>query len=278
MERPPAAIEIRGAATGLLDDPLLLGARGAGEASAGSLLWRARLRDDDGRVWQASAGAAEQMAGAWAPAKATTGQLAALQSLRPVSLDVRVEAPDGRSATRSFVRVLVGEGVRIRRWREPALLATLHLPADAACAAVVIDATAGPQPAAVAALAAPLLASRGALALVVPPPREKAQATEALRLAVERLAAVPGAPQDVVVLQTLTPGTTPDSDSVGDAAAGTHREAGQPPTGAHRAPTSGGDAVVLPPGIPARDADVSARAASWDALLARLGAQPRALR
>jgi hypothetical protein len=252
----PSAIEIRGAATGLLDEPLLLGARGAG-AAAGSLVWRARFRDDAGRVWQARAAAAEQLAGAWAPAKATTGSLAALQSLRPVSLDVQVEASDGRGASRTLTRALVGEGVRTRRWREPGLLATLHLPAGEACASVVIDATGGPRQGAVAALAAPLLASRGVLALVVPRPREQAPAADALRLAGERLAAVPGAGSAVVVLPAVDPFEV------------------------QAEPTAAGDAVVaLPPGIAARGADGTdaARATAWDALLAGLGARPRVLR
>ncbi|HEV7773519.1 MAG TPA: hypothetical protein VGO48_09575 [Conexibacter sp.] len=245
------AIEIRGAAVALLDDPLLLSARGADGAEP--LLWRARLRDDDGRTWQASAGNAEALTTSWKPAKATTGPLAALQSLRPVSLEVRVEAPDGRSAARTLTRTLVGEGVRIRRWREPELLATLHLPAGAPCATVAIDATAEPA-AAVATLAAPLLASRGVLALVVPPQRDGSSAPEALRLAGERLAMVPGATgSEPVVLRAVDP------------------------FGA--APPDGPDAghVVLPPGVATRDeaADAAARAAVWDALLARLGARSR---
>lgn len=228
-------IEIRGAATGLLDEPLLLSASGAGPAE--ELRWRGRFRDDDGRVWQASGGTAAELADAWAPAKATTGPLAALQSLRPVAIDARVEAPDGRATARTVARALLGEGARVRRWREPGPPATLCLPAGAPCATVAIDAT-GPS-AAVATLAAALLASRGVLALVVPPPRDRTPAAEALRLATERLAAVPGA-TEVVTLSA--------------------REVG------------------LPPGVAARDAgDAVTRAAAWDALLARLGARPRTL-
>ena len=225
---------------------------------AGSLVWRARFRDDDGRVWQARAATAEQLAGAWAPAKTTTGPLAALQSLRPVSLDVQVEAADGRGASRKLTRALAGEGVRTRRWREAGLLATLHLPAGEACASVVIDATGGPRPGAVAALAASLLASRGVLALVVPPPREQAPAADALRLAQERLAAVPGAGSEIVVLPAVDPfDAQAEPETTGDAAV-----------------------VALPPGIAAHDADGAgtARAAAWDALLAVLGARPRVLR
>ncbi|HZV75629.1 MAG TPA: hypothetical protein VFF79_18105 [Conexibacter sp.] len=254
MQPASTAIEIRGAALGLLDDPLLLGARGAGEEAARSLLWRARFRDDDGRVWQASAETAEGLAGAWTPAKATTGPLAALQSLRPVSLDVHVEATDGRGAKRTLSRALVGEGVRIRRWREPGLLATLHLPAGASCATVAIDATAGPHPAAVAALAAPLLASRGVLTLVVPASRDHGPAAETLPIASARLASVPGAASEPVVLRAVDPFDA--------------------------APSAAGDSlVVLPPGVAARGEDgaVAARAAAWDALLAGLGARPRAL-
>jgi hypothetical protein len=175
-----------------------------------------------------------------------------------VSFDVHVEAPDGRGASRALARALVGEGVRIRRWREPALLATLHLPAGAPCASVVVDAIDGAQPAAVAALAAALLASRGVLALVVPPQREQAPAGPALEVARERLAAVPGAVAAPAVLRAVDPfDASADAHPVGD------------------------PVVVLPPGVAARDADaaaVAARAEAWDALLARLGARPRALR
>lgn len=271
MASSPSAIEIRGAASGLLDDPLLLRARGAGGAEAQPLLWRARFRDDDGRVWQASAAGAEQLGDAWRPAKATTGALAALQSLRPVSLDVNVEAPDGRGARRTFTRALAGEGVRTRRWREPALVATLSLPAGAPCATVVIDATTGPRAASVAALAAPLLASRGVLVLVVPPPREGAPAAEALRVAAGRVAAVPGATDEVTVLPVLDPFEAPPAP-VQDA---TTDPFVAPPVPEHD------PAVVLPPGVAVRDADgvtdAPTRAAAWDALLARLGAQPRTL-
>src|SRR3954454_6145851 len=97
MNRPSTPqgrpLEIRGAAPGLLDDPLLLEVGGAPAGSA--LLWRARLRDDDGFVWRAEAPAADALAGAWAPAKPSAGAVAALRSLRAVDLDVRVEAPDG---------------------------------------------------------------------------------------------------------------------------------------------------------------------------------------
>ena len=178
----PPALEIRGSATGLLDDPLVLHARGAdGEP----VMWRARLRDDDGRVWKASAARAEDLAAAWAPAKATSGQLPALQSLRPVRLDLRVEADDGRAGTRALTRLLVADGVRIRRWRD-GLPAALHLPADSPCAAVLIDATGDPVRAAVAALAAPLLASRGALTLVVAQSPRRPDAGARRRAACER--------------------------------------------------------------------------------------------
>jgi hypothetical protein len=254
------AIEIRGAAVALLDDPLLLSARGSDGAEP--LLWRARLRDDDGRTWQASATSAEALASSWKPAKATTGPLAALQSLRPVSLEVRVEAPDGRSAARTFTRTLVGEGVRIRRWRDPTLLATLHLPAGTPCATALVDAATEPS-AAVAALAAPLLASRGVLALVVPPQRDRSSAPEALRLAGQRLATVPGAAGSApVVLRAVDPFGAVLADDPAVDRGGAAADSGH---------------AVLPPGVAAREeaADAVARGAAWDALLARLGARAR---
>lgn len=239
----PPALEIRGSATGLLDDPLVLHARGAdGEP----VMWRARLRDDDGRVWKASAARAEDLAAAWAPAKATSGQLPALQSLRPVRLDLRVEADDGRAGTRALTRLLVADGVRIRRWRD-GLPAALHLPADSPCAAVLIDATGDPVRAAVAALAAPLLASRGALTLVV----AQSHGDPTLALAAERLASVPSAEGlGLVPLPVLDP----------------------------RDEAAAVAGVVAPPGVGVHgeSADAAAaRAAAWDALLAALGARPR---
>jgi hypothetical protein len=256
-----AGLEIRGAGPGLLDDPLLLNARGAGPDE--TLLWRARLRDDDGRIWQASAARADELAAGWVPAKASTGPLAALGSLRPASIEVRVESSDGRAATRTIARLLLAEGVRVRRWRD--LGATLYLPAEAVpTATLLIDATAGPQRAAVAALAAPLLASRGVLVLAVAPGREGAPAAAALPAARERLAAVPAAAAAGAVTE-LAP-RDPFADAV-DAAAPADVPAA---------------ALVLPPGVGARNAGgppgAAARAAVWDALLVELGARPRARR
>jgi hypothetical protein len=237
MSPEAAPLEIRGVTPGLLDDPLLLSVRGAGTEE---VLWRARYRDDDLRVWRASAARAEDLAVAWRPSKPSTGPIASLQSLRPVQIDVRVEASDGRAAGRAVTRRLVAEGVRVRRWRE-GLAATLYLPGgERPCATVVVDATAGAHEAAVAALAAPLLASRGALVLAVAP--GPTAAPEALAAAQERLTAVPGASAEAQVLPV-------------------------------------GDGVVLPPGVGARDEDdgaaARARATAWDALIERLGARPR---
>jgi hypothetical protein len=233
----------------LLDDPLEFRVRGAGPSE--DMVWRARLRDDDGRVWRSRAPSAEGLAVAWVPAKETTGPLPALQSLRPVRIDVRVESPDGRTAARTFTRRFSDEGVRVRRWRD-GLAATLHLPAgDEPCATVLLDATAGPEQIAVAGLAAPLLASRGALVLTLPPGRS-GEPADALLAARELLAAVPGASATPELLPVLDPFA---------AAAG----------------VDPGAAVVLPPGVGARDsqAAAAARAVAWDALLARLNARPR---
>jgi hypothetical protein len=244
----PGALEIRGAGSGLLDDPLTVRVRGAGTEAV--LLWRARLRDDDGRVWRAASPRAEDLSGRWAPAKPGTGPIAALQSLQPVTIDVRVEVPDGRSAARTLTRRLVVEGVQVRRWRGD-LAARLFLPADGPVSALVIDATAGPGHAAVAALAAALLASRGVLVLAVGPGRGKAVPVAILAEARERLCAVPAAAgADVEVLPALDLTATPGPI---------------------------GDVVVLPPGVAAtgEPAEAAARAEAWDALLARLGATPR---
>jgi hypothetical protein len=167
-------LEIAGPEVALLDDPFALRLRGAGAAE---VLWHARLRDDDGLVWRARAERAEDLPATWR-GKARS---AALHSLRPLRIDVRAETRDGRAATRTITRLLVADGVRIRRWRD-GLRATLHLPPKAPRATTLIDAR---EAATAPALAAPLLASRGAIVLTL-----GAGDPDEAR---ERLAAVPGA-------------------------------------------------------------------------------------
>jgi hypothetical protein len=288
---PSGALEIRGPATGLLDEPLLLRVRGAGPAA--ELTWRARYRDDDDRIWRATATRADDLATRWMPAKQSTGQLAALRSLRPLSIEVRVETADGRGAARTLTRQLVADGVRVRRWRD-GLAATLHVPAQPQpCATVIIDATAGPAqadvaatagpaPADVAALAAPLLASRGVLVLVVAPSRGIA---DPLALARERLAAVPAACKPILLLGVRDPFGEEPAEAVAPAPEGGSRVrdpfGGEPaeavapaPEGGARVRDPSGDepakgvwapglgarddaqqpaGVVLPPGVGARD-------------------------
>jgi hypothetical protein len=136
------------------------------------------VRDDDSRVWRANATRAEDLWLHWGPAKpAGAPPHAALRSLRPVGIDVRVEAADGRAATRTITRHLVGPGVKVRRWRD--LEATLFLPAEPRRTVVVPYGE----------LAAPLLASRGAIVLAGQPDDAS----------LERLAAVPGAGPPVVL-------------------------------------------------------------------------------
>lgn len=259
------ALEISGAADGLLDDDLVLRVRGAGPDA--DLIWRARFRDDDGRVWRSAAPRAEQLTTRWVPAKDSAGPLAALRSLRPISIDVRAQTEDGRDAGRTLTRRLTADGVRTRRWRD-GLAATLHLPAAAPrpatvaigaegetaaraapCATLLIDATAGGNAEIVATLAAPLLASRGALVLVVGPARGRAASADPLATACERLAKLPGAAGEILVLAALDP-FDPDSPS---------------------------DGIVLPPGAGARDPQhaAAARVVAWDALLQRLNARAR---
>ena len=242
------ALELRGAADGLLDEPLALTVRGAG---GGPLRWRARLRDDDGRVWRAAADEPELLAATWTAAKETTGAVAALRSLRPVALDLRAEAADGRAAARTVRRRLLADTVRVRRWRAP-LPGTLLLPdRDEPCAAVVVEAPAPGAPLPSAALgdpapsphgapagdatlpAAALLASRGVLVFVT---AEAGAGGQALEL----LAEVPAAARAARPARLLPP-------------------------------------LPLAPGIPARltTAEASANAAAWAALLAELGADPR---
>jgi hypothetical protein len=242
-----ATLELRGSADGLLDEPFALRVRGAGPGAR--VVWRARYRDDDGRVWRAAGLRCDNLATDWSPGKDGTGDVAALRSLRPVSIDLRVETADGRAATRTVTRLLAGDGVRTRRWRD-GLAATLHVPAVPACATAIVDASGSDAQATAAALAAPLLASRGVLVLVLAPARGRTF-DEQLETARERLSAVPGAAgSEAVVLSAHDP----FSDT--------------PPAG-----------VVMPPGVGLRERDPGAarvRAGAWDELLARLGATPRA--
>lgn len=158
------------------------------------LSWRARYHDDDDRVWRASADTAAGLSAAWRPGKAASAEVAALLSLRPVTIDVRVEEPGGAAASRTLTRRLLGEGVRRRRWRD-GMAASLHLPGGEATAAVVLDATGDDGTAAL--LAAALLASRGVLALAL-----TAGGVEAAQ---ERLAALASAAPLVVVDVPLAP-------------------------------------------------------------------------
>jgi hypothetical protein len=255
-------LDIRGASPGLLDDPLLLEVGGAPPNAA--LTWRARLRDDDGFVWRAAAPTSEGLSTAWVPAKPTAGPVAALRSLRPVDVDVRVEGTDGAASSRTITRRLTSDGVRARRWRDD-IVGTLYLPAETTNAALILDARPPPQPpsrddlwsptahkssldapdaggaagdAAHAPLAAALLASRGVLAFVLIGGKG-----DAIGSARERLTQIPGTPHEIVAL---------------DAAA-----------------------VPVPAGVGLRGEDQKgaiARAGAWDDLLKRLSARPRVTR
>lgn len=233
-----SALELRGPFEGLLDEPLALSVRGAG--SGADVRWRARYRDDDGRIWRAGAADCSQLLD-WLPAKEGTGDVAALRSLRPVIVEVRAEAADGRAASRELTRVIAAAGVRRRRWRD-GLAATLHVPAGSApCATVILDVTGGPSWGAVA---ASLLASRGAIVLAVGPTTSPPTAAS-IAATRELLLAVPGATEPILL---------------------------------SAAPEPADDAVAMPPNVGARGTreSVRARALAWDALLARLGARPRA--
>ncbi|MBJ7330776.1 MAG: hypothetical protein JHC95_12825 [Solirubrobacteraceae bacterium] len=192
------ALELAGKPEDLLDEPVDLRLRGAGPNL--TIVWRARVRDDDGRVWRASAGSAAGLDEGWKPAKPTEG-VAALRSLRPVRMDVRAETPDGRTASRTVTRRLLADGVRVRRWR-PA--GAVYLPAEDPLATIVL------APVDHAALAAALLASRGVLVLV--------GGDEQAR---EQLAAVAGATEPRAVDDLPVPPGVPaaEGDAAADAAA-----------------------------------------------------------
>lgn len=210
-------LELAGPAVALIDEPLHVRVRGLEAAEHDDLLWRARLRDDDGRVWKATAERPEHLAAGLAPSKPGTGPVPALGSLHPVRLDVHVEAADGRGAKRTFERRLLADGARVRRWREPDVRGTLMLPPPAAepgaaGRALLVDARlpdAGSEDplrllsAVVAPLAAAVLASRGDVVLVV------GDDLPDLAPALERLAAVPGSENPPRVVRALGAGDVP---------------------------------------------------------------------
>lgn len=307
MTSPDAIkLTVRERAEALLDDPFDLRAT---VPDGAELRWRGRIRDDDGRVWRASAGRAHELSWRWMPAKDGTGPIAALASLRPVSIDVRVETEDGRGAARTLRRQLVVPGVKSRRWRGE-VAAVLHLPAaEVPASTLLIDATASEAAATVAALAGPLLAARGVLTLVVPPP--KRATPDLLDRALEQLAAVPAvasAGKDPLVLPARPPRlpgeVPPDAEDAGggdtaggsDAAKqrGSAKEPGsveergatearaaaeeREPAEQRQSAEDVGLAVVLPPNVPAREPGpehTRRRVATWDGLLAHLGARGR---
>lgn len=207
-------LEILGDGDGLLDEPLELRLRGGGGQP---VTWRARLRDDDGRVWRAEADAPEALGAAWRPAKTPAGPVAALRSLRPVRVDVRADVEDGRGASRTVTRRLLADGVRVRRWRDgPA--ATLYLPAGEPVATLVADAT-GEDAQAVAPLAAALLASRGVRVLVAGPGRGGADPVQDAQALLARLPGGADAVPDAIVLPV--PAGVPAT--LGDDGAAWHR-------------------------------------------------------
>lgn len=245
------ALELRADPDTLLDVPLEASVRGAG---GGSLLWRARTQDDDGRVWRASAARPQELPGAWAPAKATTGDVAALRSLRPLAVELRAEAPDGRATARTVRRRLLADGVKVRRWRD-GVPGTLLLPArEVPCAAVAVTAASAPH--AGGAAAGPRAA--GADAAGPADSLEPADLPDALLPAAALLAS-----RGVLVFATT-------SEQDGELAL--ELLASIPAAGRAERPPRLIPPLPLPPGLPARAA---ADAAAWDALLAELGADPR---
>lgn len=232
-------LELSGPPVALVDEPLGVRLRGLGEMAEtdpddefGGILWRARLRDDDGRVWRATADAPEHLPAGLAPAKPGTGPVPALGSLHPIRLDVHAEAPDGRSAKRTFERRLLADGVRVRRWKEPELRGSVFLPppGGAPSRPLLLDARLAPDAgeletlaAFVAPLAAAVLASRGRPTLVV-------SDLDDLAAALERLAGLQAASGTPRVVRTL----------------------------------GAGDVLLLPPGIPVLGEGAPARTARRD--------------
>lgn len=188
------ALDIRTDPVALLGTALATGLRGAGPDA--EVLWRARTRDDDGRVWQAQAETAGELGTAWTPAKASSGVTANRRSLRPFEIDVRAELDDGRTSARTVKRTLLADGVRVRRWRGQH--ATLYLPPSPVERTLLVDATAS-EPAWLGPAAA-LLSSQGALVLT-------ATAGADLELLAERITAVRGAaPAECIAPPPAPPG------------------------------------------------------------------------
>lgn len=201
-----AQLEIRTNPDALLGEPLATGLRGAGETPVA--FWQAKLRDDDGRIWRSNGRTAAELGSQWKPAKATTGKVAAARSLHPLSIDVRAELPDGRSATRTVKRRLLAEGAQVRSWKGlTPLRATLYLPpTEQANAAFIIDALDAENTDGLAPVAA-LLASKGA-AVVTAERGSKAPPPGALDELAALLGAVPAA-QACGVPQILEPPPLP---------------------------------------------------------------------
>lgn len=189
---PAVALDIRTDPEALVGTPLATGLRGGGPDA--DVLWRARTRDDDGRVWQSQAYSAIELGTSWTPAKASSGVAANRRSLHPLEIEVRAELDDGRTSARTVRRRLVADGVRVRRWRGEK--ATLYLPHGDPQQTVLIDATSDEPEWLVPASA--VLASQGAIVLT-------ATAGADIEKLQQQLAAVPGAGE----IQRLTPPQPP---------------------------------------------------------------------
>jgi hypothetical protein len=282
-------LDIRGASPGLLDDPLLLEVGGAPPKA--TLVWRARLRDDDGFVWRAAAPTPEGLLTAWVPAKPTAGPVAALRSLRPVDVDVRVENTDGAASNRTVTRRLLNDGVRARRWKD-AVAGTLYLPATQdATAALVIDAR-EPKTAQVgrspdAADSAPDSPRAGITGAAGSPPHSLgpdtpgAIATSAAIAEPAVEAGLDAAPLAAALLASRGVLTFVLTDGKGDPLAAAQERLAQVPGSPARIETLSAAGVGVPPGVGFRGEDqrtAEQRGAAWDTLLQRLGARPRATR
>jgi hypothetical protein len=199
-----AQLEIRTNPDGLLGEPLATGLRGA---EGGIASWKARLRDDDGRIWRCNGRTAAELGTDWAPAKQSSGTVAAARSLRPLEIELRAELPDGRSTTRTIKRRLLTDGVKVRRWRGEH--ATLYIPATTPKLTLLItgsDAWLAP--------AAALLASQGAIVLLAAPAAEITALTEKLASAtaagsVERIEPPPPPPGFPSLINTSSPDPWP---------------------------------------------------------------------
>jgi hypothetical protein len=136
----------------------------------------------------------------------------ALRSLRPVEVGVRVEDPGGAAASRTITRVLLADGVKVRRWKGD-VAGSLYLPAagtGATAAALLIDAREDDGATPAAPVVAALLSSRGVLVFLATGSHGEPAAV---------FAALPSPPETITTMSAAELPVPPGAGATPDAAA-----------------------------------------------------------